>query len=68
MLFKAEFKHKNYLNSSKTKLGILFKKSAYLDSLVKIMRSDGVSCLVLMLGRSAKNRPRKEQEFLAQNP
>ncbi len=35
-LFKAEFKHKNYLNSSKTKLGILIKKSAYLDSLLKL--------------------------------
>lgn len=35
-LFKTEFKHKNYLNSSKTKLGILIKKSAYLDSLLKL--------------------------------
>ncbi|GAA9967843.1 hypothetical protein VN0932_00420 [Helicobacter pylori] len=44
----------------KDQIGILIKKSAYLDSLVKIIRADGASCLVLMLGRSAKNRPRKE--------
>ncbi len=42
MLFKAEFKRKNYLNSSKTKIGILIKKICLSSLSVKIIRADGV--------------------------
>ncbi|EMG94197.1 hypothetical protein HMPREF1400_00785 [Helicobacter pylori GAM119Bi] len=60
MLFKAEFKRKNYLNSSKTKLGILIKKICLYSFSVKIIRADGVSYpIVLALGQSAK-MPKKK--------
>ncbi|RVZ90115.1 hypothetical protein EDA74_04325 [Helicobacter pylori] len=64
MLFKAEFKRKNYLNSSKTKLGILIKKICLSSFSVKIIQADGVSYpIVLALGRSAKNTQEKIRIF-----
>ncbi|RVZ73371.1 hypothetical protein EC589_02700 [Helicobacter pylori] len=64
MLFKAEFKRKNYLNFSKTKLGILIKKICLSSLSVKIIRADGASYpIVLELGRSTKNAQEKNKNF-----